>query len=529
MNVTTQPGIFRWIEGDTLGETFLLQEKLGKGTFGVVGKAIRLKESADRHQGDLVALKIPFDQEIGWENLKREPEIIQQFNHENIVKVFGYHTISGFFVIEMEYINGLSLAEILNNQTLASQQSLEIVINWIKQIVQALKSMGRFSHGDIKPQNILVNNDGVVKLVDFGTSRRLEDVWVFTRGQGTEQYMAPEVALDNKRIVVKSDMYSIGVILYEVATGDIPFHSNLERLQGKTITKPREINSYIPIEFERVILKCLERDPDLRYPNWDSFLKDLDIALILIQKKDQKPVFVPETQRYQFKPATSSPLYYLEKAKKALIDEDYPEALKNAEAAVEASEGHPNYLRMLAAVCLRSQYYSKARDAFIRLLEKYDHGYPVEPEQLAYILRKLGELYIQTQNYEEAINFWTRFLDITDNKNLGKFKLAIAYGLNGQYKQAIDFLEEVRTHAPNSVVVYNKLGWAYALSGDYQQAISYYNQALVIDPSDLFSLYELGKYYRIRGDSRRAMKYFEKVKKYDHGGEYLEKIASLYS
>jgi len=262
--------------------------------------------------------------------------------------------------------------------------------------------------------------------------------------------------------------------------------------------------------------------------NWDSFLVDLESALKSIRQEDRQTVLVPETQRYQFKPEPSSPLYYLDKAKKALVDKDYTEALKNAEAAVDASEGHPNYLRMLAAIYLRSHYYSQAKDAFNRLLEKYDHGYPVEPEQLAYVLQKLGELYIKMQEYEAAIQTWKRFFSVTEHKTLAKFKLSIAYGLDGAYKKSIDLLEEVRDEAPGSIVVYSKLGWAYALAGDFQQAISYYNQALVIDPSDLFSLFELGKYYRIRSDHRRALKYFKKIEKYDRSGEYTNKVNALY-
>lgn len=519
---------FKWIEGETLGDTFLLRDRLGRGSYGVVGKAVRLKDGSAKKRGEVVALKIPFDQEIGEENLKREPEIVRHFDHENIVKVYGYHTISSIFVIEMELVEGHSLADILDNQTFRDRRSLANVIGWIRQVVLGLRSMGTYSHGDIKPQNILIRNDGVAKLVDFGTSRRLEDVWVFTRGQGTEEYMAPEVALDSKRISVKSDLYSIGVILYEVATGDIPFHSSLERLQGKELVKPREINSAIPVELERLILRCLERDPDLRFPNWDSFLDELDTVVSNMQVHDQEAVAVPDTRRYEFKPATSSPLYYLDKAKKAILDEDDLEAYRNAEAAVEASEGHPNYLRMFAAVCLRLEYFDKAKSVFGQLLEKYDRGYPVEPEQMAYVLRKLGELHLKTRDYEEAMRVWTRFLDVSDNIPLAKFKLAIAQGLNGNYKKAISLLEDVRIEFPDAVVVYSKLGWAYALAGDFRQSLSYYNQALVIDPADLFSLFELGKYYLIQGDRRRAEKYFEKIRKFDRTGEYVAKLKGLY-
>ena len=80
--------LFKWVDGETLGDAFLLKERLGKGTYGVVGRAIRLQDTPYAHRGDEVALKVPIDQDVGEENLKREPEVIRQFNHENIVKVY---------------------------------------------------------------------------------------------------------------------------------------------------------------------------------------------------------------------------------------------------------------------------------------------------------------------------------------------------------------------------------------------------------------------------------------------------------
>ena len=519
--------LFKWVDGESLGDAFLLKERLGKGTYGVVGRAIRLQDSVHGHRGEEVALKVPIDQDLGEENLKREPEIIRMFNHENIVKVYGYHTIAGVFVIEMELVKGNSLDQILDNQKLINSTALITTLNWITQIATALEAMGEYAHGDIKPQNILIREDGVVKLVDFGTSRRLEDIWVFTRGQGTEQYMAPEVALDNMRVSMKSDLYSLGVILYEIATGDIPFHSSLERLQGKTLVKPRELNSAIPGDLEKIILKCLKRDPNLRYSNWQGFVHDVEQLLLVLNKQPETLTTLPTTHRYEFHPEPATPLYYLDKAKKALVEEDYSEALKNAEAAVVASDNHPNYLRMLAAICLRSQYLEKAKTVFQTLLETYDRGYPVEKDQRLYVLMKLGDLYIRTHDYTAAIQSWQKLVNESDNKPLAKFKLAVALGLDGKYKKSIQLLEEVKENYPDSVIVYNKLGWAYALAGNYRQAISYYNQALVIDSADLFSLFELGKYYWITGDKPRAIKYFVRIEKYDRTGEYREKVGNL--
>lgn len=521
--------IFKWDEGSYLGDTFQLQEKIGKGTYGVVGKAIRLKDGKYKKTGDIVALKVPFDQEIGEDNLKKEPETVKLFNHESIVKAYEHHNISGFFVIEMEFIDGNTLSDLLDSKNFGKKKPLSIVLGWIKQISLGLKSMGSFSHGDIKPQNIIISKDGMVKLVDFGTSRRLEDVWVFTRGQGTEEYMAPEVALDNKRVSMKSDLYSIGVILYEMVTGEIPFRSNLERLEGKKLIKPREINSSISVELEEIILKCLEREPDFRYHTWDLFIKDLDKIIKSNDNTISKLSIIPESKRINFRSDSSSPLQYLNDAKTLMLENKYSEAIKKMESAVKASEEHPNYLRMLAALYLRADYHEKAKETFNKLLVKYDNGYPVEREHLSYILKKLGDMNIETKDFESAIKVLKKLEENTNDKEMAKFKLAIAYGLNAEYKKSIKLLEEIYKEIPDSVLVCRKLGWAYRLSGNDRQSISYYNQALAIESSDLASLYGLGEYYFYTGDHKKANKYFEKINKYDINNIYSKKLSNLIS
>ena len=517
---------FKWVEGEFLGDTFLLKERLGRGTYGVVGAAVRLKDNQEIKKGEMVALKVPFDQELGADFLKQEPEIIQRFDHVNIVKVYDYHIISGYFVTEMELVEGNSLSDILDNHTFIVNEKLSTAFGWIQQCAAALMSMGDFAHGDVKPQNILIRNDGIVKLVDFGTSRRMEDALVFTSGKGTEQYMAPEVALDNKRVSIKSDMYSVGVVFYEIVTGELPFHSNLERLQGKRLTKPREINSSIPVPLENLILRCLERDPDLRYPSWQSFIEELNLVQIDLELVADSSL--PESKVAKFQPTPSSPLYYLDQAKKAMIENNYTEALKHVEEAVSISEGHPNYLRMMGAICLRIGYFDKAKGAYSKLLEKYESGYPVEPDELGYVLSKLSDIHIELKEFEEAVTCLNQYCEVSNKSVPCRFKLAVAYGLNGQYGKAIDLLEGLKLDRPDSTLIFNKLGWAYSLKGDFRQAISYYNQTLVIDPYDMFSLFELGKYYRILGDRRRSKKYFKKIRSFDRSGEYIEKVNELY-
>jgi len=174
---------------------------------------------------------------------------------------------------------------------------------------------------------------------------------------------------------------------------------------------------------------------------------------------------------------------------------------------------------MLSGICIRVGYKKKAIAAYERLMGIYERGYPVEDRQKVETIERLGSLYVDDQRYEQAIQIYTSLVKITSS-SYAKFKLAIAYGLDGDYRQAIQLLEEVRNEKPEALVVYNKLAWAHALNGDDHLALSFYNQALAIDAFDLFSLFHLGQYYHIVGDRRRAKEYFQRLYNADMVGDY---------
>ena len=119
----------------------------------------------------------------------------------------------------------------------------------------SVPSMLRTSLTTTRSPGILIERaSGRAKITNFGASRRLEDVWVFTKRHGTEAYMAPEVALDGRRGRNVSDIYSLGVLLYEMTTGRLPYTTPHQLLTGIAVEKPREINRDIPVELEAVIL-----------------------------------------------------------------------------------------------------------------------------------------------------------------------------------------------------------------------------------------------------------------------------------
>ncbi|HBY97757.1 MAG TPA: hypothetical protein DEP84_28085 [Chloroflexi bacterium] len=508
---------------EKLGDRYELIDELGRGSFGVVWKARRLDNN------ELVALKIPRDQELGEEVLRREPDLVRAFSHPNIVKVHGVHTIGGLFVIEMELVDGYSLAQILDGVGPQRPLSFRQVLLWTQQILSGLSVVHAEAvvHGDIKPQNILVDRTGQAKLVDFGTSRHLSDVWVWTKRQGTEPYWAPEVAIDERRSLI-SDIYSLGVVLYEMVTGRLPYHSPYELLAGRQVQRPREINPDVPPSIEQVVLKAMAREPGNRYLSCEAMLQDVEQVLeMLSQLPATRKSERTEPSRVSFRLDSSSPLYYLEQAKSRLAEDDLQGAMVAAEAAVDRSGGHPNYLRLLAGICLRLGYQRRAIEAYERVLRAYEGQYPGRADQVADVLERLAQLYIVSKQYHRAIPAYERLLSLATNKPYARFRLAVAYGLDGQYRKAIELLEVVRQERPEIAVVSSKLGWAHMAAGNIRSALAYYNQALVLDPADLFSLYELGHYFLILGDRSTAHRYFERLRAVDRLELYAARIRML--
>jgi eukaryotic-like serine/threonine-protein kinase len=517
--------VFRGREGELLGERFRVVNEIGSGSFGEVWLAQRVSD------GGMVALKIPKDQEKGEEVLRRESEIIKGINHPNIVRILGYHNISELFMIEMEYVDGYDLGAILDGVDLQSPLTFHQMLRWMVQILDGLAMIhnASVSHNDLKPQNILIETQtGAAKITDFGSSRRLEDVWVWTKRHGTEAYMAPEVALDGKRGRNVSDIYSLGVLLYEMATGRLPYSSPHQLLIGASISRPREINRDIPTDIEALILRAMDRLPERRYQDCASMRRDVEACLASIESAeavDKVPARVSPSE-LGFRPPSSSPLYYLELAKRRLQEGDAQGALEAAESAVDRSDRHPQYVRMLGGICLRLGYYQRAAEAYEGLLSTYDRGYPVDADQRREVLERLGQIYVQRQQYGKAVQVFEELSRICDRPHV-RFRLAIACGLDGDYPRSIALLELVRAERPDAVVVYSKLGWAHALNGDDRLALSYYNQALALDGENLFSLFQLGQYYFMVGDRRRSADYFKRVVHSDRDGSYVHLVKSL--
>jgi len=248
-------------------------EQVGSGGMGVVHKVYDLKNKC------VVAMKILRESLTGsskaLDRFFREARIAATFNHPNIVNIFDYNinSIQGKSYISMEYVDGPSLRGIIEERfsvsgELTSEYIAEILY-YILQLCDALETthMKGIIHRDIKPDNVMITAARVVKITDFGIVH-IEDATFTPTGAliGTPRYMSPE-QVKGGRVDCRSDIYAVGIIMYESLLGVPPFVTGDIAYQHVSCppTSPREVNPSIPQEVEAVILCCLEKDPRRRY------------------------------------------------------------------------------------------------------------------------------------------------------------------------------------------------------------------------------------------------------------------------
>lgn len=265
--------------GKRLDARYEIQELIGVGGMAVVYRAYDIIEDK------IVAIKILKDEFLGNKEFirrfKNESKAIAVLSHPNIVKVYDVSFGTKIQYIVMEYIEGTTLKEYISNQK---------VINWkdavyfVHQILSALiHAHGKgVIHRDIKPQNIMLLNDGTIKVTDFGIARfsHNETQTMTDRAIGSVHYISPEQARGSI-IDEKADLYSVGVMLYEMITGKLPFEADnavsVAIMQMQANPKhPREINPNIPKGLEQIILHSMEKESAHRYASAEEMLGDIE-------------------------------------------------------------------------------------------------------------------------------------------------------------------------------------------------------------------------------------------------------------
>ena len=251
---------------------YTVLEELGRGGMGVVFKATA--EQLNR----FVALKMILSgdlasPEAGARFLK-EAKAVARLQHPQVVQVFRIGDHNGRPYLEMEYIDGGSLADRLEGQPWPPVQAARLVESLALAVHHA--HVRGIVHRDLKPANILLTAEGIPKVTDFGLAKSLGADIDLTRTDsiiGSPSYMAPEQAGGTvRRIGPATDVYSLGAILYELLTGRPPFRAatvldTLEQVRSAAPPSLSRIQSGLPIDLETIVLKCLEKDPARRYPS----------------------------------------------------------------------------------------------------------------------------------------------------------------------------------------------------------------------------------------------------------------------
>lgn len=286
--------------GVTFAGRYQIIEELGKGGMGKVYRTLD-KELKEEVALKLIKPEIAADKKI-IERFKNELKIARKISHRNIGRMYELMEDKGTHFITMEYVSGQDLRGLIRQ---TGQLTIGKAVSIAKEICEGLVEAHRSGvvHRDLKPSNIIIDKNGTARIMDFGIARSLEEKGITGAGMmiGTPEYMSPE-QVEGKEVDQRSDIYSLGIILYEMLTGRVPFEGDTAftvgvKQKSEKPEDPRNLNPGIPQDLGLLILRCLEKDKDARHQSAGELRSDLERITQDIPTTEAVPFKKPLTSR----------------------------------------------------------------------------------------------------------------------------------------------------------------------------------------------------------------------------------------
>jgi len=445
---------------------------LGDGSHGWVWRAERLSDST------IVAVKIPKDLTKDDRLLAEGKELLSIDPHPNIVRICDMGRIppeNEWFFIEMEYFPSQSLAQKLEQRSQNFGNTFERLFSIYAQVLDAIGFLAELptpiSHGDIKPHNILVGAGDLVKLTDFGSSALPEEIYVRTRENGgTVLYAAPEFSDSVSRKgkfedLLRGDIYSLGVLLYQLLTGQLPHDTPSQVRRHAPFKRPSEINASIVPLIDALILRCMERTPSDRYHDIASLRSAFEEA-----RKHQ--LNAPQYSITSFGGQVSGDWSTLVVG--ALEARDYLKAARLAGDEFSRTQDSAALLQQLNAL-YRANRLFEFEEVFHR---EYKSDLQGSDQQL---IRLLGIKAFLTLRKTNPANELIQDAVRQDGESLElDFLRATLFGLEANFDEARDALEAINRKSPGMPQVLLRLIQVCEQMRDYPAAAGYLKRALRI-------------------------------------------------
>ena len=532
--------------GESFGPRYKIIEEIGRGGMGRVYKA------KDKELGITVALKMIHPEYSAQphiiERFKKETLLARSLAHENVIRIYDLGEVDGIKFISMNYIKGQNLKElILTSGTL----SVDTVISITKQICEALKAAHEkgIVHRDLKPQNILVDNNGRVFVTDFGVAKSVEIQEDSAPGIiiGTIQYISPEQA-EGEKADLRSDLYSLGIIIYEMLTGEKPFKAEtytgfIQKHIHEKPKSPSKINPNIPSYLEKIILKCLEKDKNSRYQKAEEILHDLE------EHKVTTRPFVPRIRTKKLlKAAYASILVVLivavvylwikRKPSWPFLTEDLGRSI--AVLPFENNTGDESQecwrkaiSNMLTLDLLQSRLIRiMTEDRLLEILERLNlreaQSYTSEDLKKVAALGRVS--HVLTGNYtkaEDTFRIYTKLQNIVTGEFKGSYKVEgkgestfylavdqLTPWIKSQFNIPHDEIVadwdrdigDILTASPQALKLYT-LGKQYYEEGKFRESIEALEEAVNIDPGFVLAYKRISENYHYLGEIDQSKKY----------------------